>query len=535
MRRWLVIGAVAVAAFVATSASGISGAGTITTIAGTGVQGLSGDGGPATKARLDSPRGVAVDGQGNVYIADSRNHRVRKVSRDGTITTFAGTSPGYSGDGGLATSARLYAPEGVAVDGQGNVYIADRFNHRIRKVSVGGTIATFAGSGIPGFSGDGGPATSARLRNPSAVALDGLGNVYIADRDNMRVRKVNPGGMITTIAGTGTQGFSGDGGPATSAQLRFPDGVAVDTQGNIYIADSQNNRVRKVSGGKITTFAGTGACGSLVGDGGLATSATVCFPRGVAVDGKRNVYIADVNNSRVRKVSRDGTITTFAGAGTCGTVVGNGGPATRAQLCSPSGVAVGGKGNVYIAEEGRSRVRKVIVGASVPGPVMGTASGTVLVNGKAYASGPIPYGSKVDVTKGMVALKADVGTLTASGGAGITARFILLRFKVAGKPIIELRLSGGKSGVCAKALRTSSAVTKKPPTTVRRLFTKGKGAFRTRGKYASSTIRGTDWLTADRCDGTFEKTRQGTVAVFDFVLKKTVLVRAGGSYLAKKP
>jgi sugar lactone lactonase YvrE len=346
-------------------AFGGSGAETITTIAGTGVNGFSGDGGPATSARLYAPRGAAVDGQGNIYVATSQDHRVRKVSPGGTITTFAGTGQaGFSGDGGPATSARLYAPEGVAVDGQGNVYIADRFNFRVRKVSPGGTITTFAGGGRPGFFGDGGPATSATLRNPSGVAVDGKGNVYIADRDNMRVRKVSSGGTITTIAGTGVQGFSGDGGPATSAQLRFPDGVAIDGQGNVYIADSQNHRVRKVSpGGKVTTFAGTGACGSLPGDGGPATSATVCFPRSVAVDGQGNVYIADTNNSRVRKVSRSGTIATFAGTGTCGPAVGNGGPATRAQLCSPSGVAVDGQGNVYIAEEGRGRVRKV--GASL--------------------------------------------------------------------------------------------------------------------------------------------------------------------------
>jgi sugar lactone lactonase YvrE len=359
---WLrTIGVVAVAAtFVVTGAFGGSSGGTITTIAGTGVNGFSGDGGPATSARLYAPRGAAVDGQGNTYIATSQDHRVRRVSSGGTISTFAGTGQaGFSGDGGPATSARLYAPEGVAVDGQGNVYIADRFNFRVRKVSPGGTITTFAGGGKPGVFGDGGPATSATLRNPSAVALDGKGNVYIADRDNMRVRKVSSGGKITTIAGTGVQGFSGDGGPATSAQLRFPDGVAIDEQGNVYIADSQNHRVRKVSpGGTITTFAGTGACG-LPRDNGPATSSTVCFPRSVAVDAQGNVYIADTNNSRVRKVTRGGTISTFAGTGTCGPTVGNGGPATQAQLCSPSGVALDGQGNVYIAEEGRGRLRKV--------------------------------------------------------------------------------------------------------------------------------------------------------------------------------
>jgi sugar lactone lactonase YvrE len=361
------VGVAAVAVVVATSASGASSGGTITTIAGSGLQGFSGDGGAATSAKLNEPDGVAVDGKGNIYIADLRNGRVRKVSPGGTISTFAGTGVwGYSGDGGPAISAQLYAPQGVAVDVQGNVYIADRNNYRVRKVSAGGTITTIAGTGkcLGGtcFSGDGGPATSAQLYSPSGVAVDGNGNLYIADRDNSRVRKVSSGGTITTIAGTSTKGFSGDGGPATKAQLYYPDAVAVDGIGNVYIADTFNNRVRKVSrGGTITTIAGTGACG-LPSDGGPATSATVCNPRGVAVDGQGNVYIGDTNNSRVRKVSPGGTITTFAGTGTCGNVVGNGGPATLAQLCTPWGVAVDGQGNVYIAEEGRSRVRKVTAG-----------------------------------------------------------------------------------------------------------------------------------------------------------------------------
>jgi sugar lactone lactonase YvrE len=370
-RLWLCVSTAALAAVAATGAFGVSGSDTITTIAGNGVQGFSGDGGPATSAKLDTPDGVAVDGQGNIYIADLRNSRVRKVSVDGTIATFAGTGqPGFSGDGGLATSARLYAPEGVAVDGQGNVYIADRNNYRVRKVSPGGTITTFAGGGKPGSLGDGGLATSATLRSPSGVAVDGQGNLYIADRDNSRVRKVNRSGTITTFAGTDKERFSGDGGPATSALLYRPDGVAVDGRGNIYIADTFNNRVRKVSpGGTITTFAGTGACSSLQpGDGGPATSANVCNPRGVAVDGQGNVYIADTNSSRVRKVSPGGTITTFAGTGSCGPVVGNGGPPNQAQLCGPSGMAVDGQGNLYIAEESRSRVRKVSVGAQAAAP-----------------------------------------------------------------------------------------------------------------------------------------------------------------------
>ena len=335
--------------------------GTIRTFAGTGKAGSSGGGGPAVAAQLNFPYGVAADAHGNVYIADYGNRRVRKVGPGGTITTFAGTdNEGFSGDGGKATSARL-TPNGVAVDGQGNVYIADYTTRtsRVRKVSRSGTITTFAGTGKPGFSVDGGPATSAQLRTPDGVAVDGKGNVYIADSEDQRVRKVSPGGTITTIAGTGEWGFSGDGGPATSARLYNPYGVAVDRKGNVYIADSEDQRVRKVSrSGTITTFAGTGKPG-FSGDGGPATSAKLSWPHGVAVDGKGNVYIAD--RRRVRKVSASGTITTFAGGGSS---LGDGGPATSARL-SPAGVAVDRKGNVYIADNGNNRVRRVSPGGTI--------------------------------------------------------------------------------------------------------------------------------------------------------------------------
>ena len=537
--RFCLVGAAVFAAVVATGASGVSSSGTITTIAGNGKPGFSGDGGPAIAAQLHAPEGVAVDGVGNVYIADAgNNNRVRKVTPGGTITTIAGgglaPGPGW-GDGGRATSAQLRGPNWVAVDGQGNVYISDFFNSRVRKVNTAGTITTFAGTGITGYSGDGGPATSAGLVGPQGVAVDGQGNVYIVDGNGDRVRKVDRAGTITTFAGTGLRGFSGDGGPATSARLNNPEGVAVDQDGNVYIADLQNGRVRKVNPvGTITTFAGGGPS---LGDGGRATSALVRYPYGVAVDGQGNVYIADRVDHRVRVVNKQGTITTFAGTGSGG-FTGDGGAATHAQVFAPFGVAADGKGNIYIGDTQNYRVRKVTVGASTaPSPVTGTPSGTVLVNGKPYTGGAIPYGSKVDVTKGKVTLNADVGTLTASGSGGITAAFTLLRFKVGGKAIVELRLTGGKFGVCTKR-RASSRLgvgATPPPKTVRRLWARGTGSFRTRGKYATGMVRGTNWLTADRCDGTYVKTRQGVVAVVDLVLKKTVLVKAGKSYLAKKP
>jgi sugar lactone lactonase YvrE len=351
----------AIAAVGAGGALGVSGTDTITTIAGGNPRANIGDGGPATSARLSLPYGVAVDGKENVYIADFRNARVRKVTPNGTITTFAGGG-NLPGDGGPATSAQLVQVKAVAVDAQGNVYIADQWTGRVRKVTPDGTITTFAGGGsarAPGW-GDGGPATSAVLNGgPAAVAVDGQGNVYIAE--DARVRKVNPSGTITTIAGT-VRGFSGDGGPATSAKLFWPRGLAVDGQGNVYIADTANHRVRKVSSsGTITTVAGTGTS-SFSGDGGPAISAQLGssaggVSQGLAVDGQGNLYIADTTNDRVRRVTPDGTITTVAG--TTRGFSGDGGPAISAKLNWPAGLAVDRQGSLYVADYGNNRVRKI--------------------------------------------------------------------------------------------------------------------------------------------------------------------------------
>jgi uncharacterized protein (TIGR03437 family) len=336
--------------------------GTITTFAGNGIAGFTGDGGPATSASFDYPFGVAGDSAGNLYIADHYNNRIRKVS-NGTITTVAGGGNGaLLGDGGPATSASLNSPDGMAVDSAGNLYIADTQNNRIRKVS-GGTIATFAGNGNYRFSGDGGIAASAFLNFPSGVAVDSAGNLYIADTYNNRIRKVS-NGTIVTVAGNGFAGFSGDGGAATSASFDNPSAVALDSAGNLYIADTNNNRIRKLSGGTITTVAGKGPscylgviCGEFSGDGGPAAGASLDSPSGVAFDSAGNLYIADTNNNRIRKVS-NGTITTFAGNGNKG-FSGDGGPAAGSALFEPGGLAVDSAGNVYIADGGNNRIRKV--------------------------------------------------------------------------------------------------------------------------------------------------------------------------------
>jgi trimeric autotransporter adhesin len=282
--------------------------GIISTVAGTGSSSYRGDGGLATSAELSSPRGVAIDASGNIYIADIGNNRIRMVTKStGIISTVAGTgSSGYRGDGGLARLALLNSPRGVAIDASGNIYIADTDNRCIRMVTKStGIISTVAGTGSSSYSGDGGLATSAKLYYPYGVAIDASGNIYIADAGNNRIRMVTKStGIISTVAGTGSSGYSGDGGLAISAQLYDPSGVAFDASGNIYIADTINHCIRMVtkSTGIISTVAGTGSYG-YSGDGGLATSTALRSPEGVAIDASGNIYIADTKNQRIRMFS----------------------------------------------------------------------------------------------------------------------------------------------------------------------------------------------------------------------------------------
>ena len=343
------------------AAQAITRVATINSIAGNGTAGYLGDSGPATSAELNGPYGLAIDNAGNLYIADPANNRVRKVALGtGIISTFAGNgTAGYSGDNGPATSAELKVPVGVALDGAGNLYIADEGNSVIRKVNASGTITTIAGNNTVGYSGDTGPATSASLYGPTGVAVDSSGNLYIADTGNNRVREVAAAtGVITTIAGTGTAGYSGDNGAAVSATLNKPSAVVEGSTGNLYVLDTGNNVVRLVNTtGTITTIAGNGTAG-YSGDDGPATSATLHTPYGLNIDSSGNLYIADSANNVVRMVSTAGIISTIAGNGTPG-YSGDNGAAISATLDNPQGVTVDNQGNVYISDQGNNRVREV--------------------------------------------------------------------------------------------------------------------------------------------------------------------------------
>jgi uncharacterized protein (TIGR03437 family) len=361
---------------------------TVGTIAGNGLLSRSGDGGPATSAQLNAPLGVALDNSGNLYIADTGNNQVRKVTASGVISTVAGTgTAGSTGDGGAATAAQLNAPQGLAVDAAGNLYIADVQNHKVRKVS-GGTITTVAGSGTAGFGGDGGAAPSAQLNLPIGVAVDASNNLYIAEFGNNRVRKVAGSGNISTLAGTGVNGYSGDGAQATSAQLNGPQAVAVDSTGNVYIGDAANNRIRKVAAnGVITTFAGTGA-GGFSGDGGAATSAQVANPVALAVDSVGNVYVSD-GSLRIRKIFVSGVISTVAGGSTRG-YFGDGGAATSAGLNGPSGLAVNSAGSIWFADTRNNAVRLLQFAS-------GAITVTAIVNGASNLNGPVAPGEVVAI------------------------------------------------------------------------------------------------------------------------------------------
>lgn len=366
----------------------------ITTIAGNNSAGYSGDNGPATSAQLNQPIGIAVDSSGNIYIADSGNHCVRKIS-NGTITTVAGTgTAGYAGDKAAANKAQLNNPAGVAVDASGNLYIADSVNNVIREVSSG-TITTIVGNASlgAGYAGDSGAATSAQMSNPVSVAVDSSGNLFIADSNNNVIRKVTQGAIFTLV-----------GGSATSGQLSHPDSVVLDSNGDQIIADTVGRRIVEFSYGAFNVLAGNQSFG-FSGDNGLATQASLYDPMGVALDAAGNIYIADTINSRIRVISAStGIITTIAGTGYPG-YYGDNGPATQAWLYFPRSLAVDASGNIYISDSFNNVVRMLTpVAAATANAVVNAASftpqvspgslatlfGTHLGGGLVTAGAPLP-------------------------------------------------------------------------------------------------------------------------------------------------
>lgn len=490
--------------------------GRIQTVAGiSGSAGFSGDNGPATSAQLNFPVAVAVDAAGDIYIADKVNDRIRKVDSTLTITTVAGRSH-YGGDGEPATSALLHLPEHAIMDSAGNLYISDSDNNRIRQVTPDGTISTYAGTGAGTYNGDNRFAPSASLRNPAALAFDAGGNLYVADSGNCRVRRIDTRGTISTVAGSATCGDGGDYGPATAAQLGAPFGLAFDGSGNLYISDQMANRVRMVSpAGTITPYAGNGSAGS-VGDGGLATAAQLNAPGHLAVDAAGSVYIADTNNHRVRKVVGQQTITNVAGTQTNGgsgtnasntylgvldgialdgagnlyisqrgmgyisavtptgsirTIAGNGqaafsgdgGLATSAALNAPAGLWVNSSGDVYVADRSNSRTRKLTLD-SPSGLVVASGDGqsgavntalpnplVVTVSFRAGISAPgIPVAFAV--TSGTAALKANTVNTDASGSASVTVTMgsqagpVVITATVAGVAPVQFHLTATAGG-----------------------------------------------------------------------------------------
>ncbi len=429
----------------------------IFTIAGTGTNGYSGDGGLASAAKLNGPHGIDIDATGNIFINDISNHVIRKVNASGIITTVVGIgTSGYSGDGGPATAARINQVFDVITDAAGNIYIGDGANHRIRKISAEGIITTIAGNGTAGYAGDGAAATAAMINRPGGVALDNAGNVYFTEIYGHRVRKINVStGIISTIAGTGIVGYTGNGGAATAARLSYPNFLHIDAANNIYITDNGNHSIRKVNtSGIITTIAGTGIAG-FAGDGGAASSAKLTYPGGIEIDASGNIFIADNGNQRIRRINTTGIISTYAGTGTAG-FSGDCGAATAAKINLPTDVALDAYGNLHVVDNTNHRIRKITNSIEITGTQAVCAGGTFTLTGNVFGgtwSSSNTSVATIGTANGVVSgIAAGTSTISYSFSGGCGASVIVTVY--AAPAVIT-----GLSSICVGATTALSSAT----------------------------------------------------------------------------
>lgn len=512
---------------------------TVSTFAGS-ESGMAGDGGPADQARLMSPTGVATAADGSVLVADTGNHRVRRVAAGGTISTFAGTGgQDVFGDGGPAVDAALDSPAGVAVMPDGSVLVADAGNHRIRQIAPNGTITTVAGSSR-GLAGDGGPAVAARLDDPRAVVPAPDGGYLIADAGNGRIRHVGANGIIRTVAGT-SPGLGGDGGPATSARLDAPRGLTVLGDGAVLVADTGNARIRRIGpDGIITTVAGGGL--QYAGDGGTVASALLAAPSSVLPLPNGGMLVADTGSERVRRITPLGAVVTAAG-GARG-LAGDGGPAAGARFRDPSALALTPSGALLVADTGNSRVRLLTELAPLPSPEPLRTAGVAPVRGSVSVR-PRGTGAQIplrepDIAPNVSAVDARGGTIRLSVrrlGAQADAvaevsggRFTLVQ-PAGERHVADVRLLGTVR--CARpAVRRGNAAHQRQRAVTRRVRIKVRGRYRTSGRYATAVANGTAWTITDHCDRTVIRVTEGSVTVRDLRRKRTVKVRAGRTYVA---
>ncbi len=544
--------------------------GPITTLAGT-TAGLAGDGGPATQAQINAPRAVAFAPDGRVLIADSANQRVRQVATDGVITTIALVPPApvtFVPPPGLSG-----VPSGVAYDLAGVPLVVDTTGNFVGRISPNNTVTVIAGTrGASGFAGDGGAATAARFNAPTGMAVGPDGATYVADTGNDRIRRIGTNGIISTVAGSAVAGFSGDGGQARSASLNGPRGVAVAADGGLLIADTGNNRIRRVDPrGVITTVAGS-STGSFAGDGAPATDAALNAPTGVAPLRLGGFVIADTGNDRLRRVTPLGTI--FSISGGAKGLAGDDGPASAGRLNAPAAIAPDGSGGFVVADTGNSRIRGIASDGNLPGPVPGRSLRLSPAGGftRAFIAGKpagqpirepdlVQLSSRVDsekgqvkietgrpdgtartanVTSGQFAIEQPQGPIETTfrltapmngcrafeGGAGSGSA----AKKVAGKPKVAKR--SGRPVASAAAAPKKKKKTKRKRRT-RKIFVQSDGGHRTSGRYSDAVVRGTKWTIQDYCTSTRVTVQEGLVEVFDNVKGKSVFVPAGERYISR--